>query len=71
MTPKVGLSLAGASRATLEGKATDASFHAAGSSSLKLPGLVLQNADIKLSVASHATVNVTGNSRTRSVPLRA
>ena len=57
---EIALELDGASQANLDGKVNDAKIHARARSSLKLPGLVLQNAEIKLSGASHATVDASG-----------
>jgi eukaryotic-like serine/threonine-protein kinase len=57
---EIAIDLDGASVASLVGSATDAKIQAQGASSLKMPGLILQNADIELSGACHASVDVRG-----------
>jgi eukaryotic-like serine/threonine-protein kinase len=54
---EIELELDGASQATLEGKATNAKILVSGAGNLKTPGLVFQNAQVKLSGASHATID--------------
>lgn len=54
----VDIEASGASRVALEGSATDLSVHSSGASSLDLADFVVDTADIELSGASDATVNV-------------
>jgi len=54
------LELSGASRAKLEGSAGDLFLHASGASGADLSGLAVENADVRMSGASHATVNPGG-----------
>ena len=55
---EIEIDISGASHANLTGKSNDAKIHGGGQSSLKIVGLVLQNAEIKLSGGCHATVDV-------------
>jgi eukaryotic-like serine/threonine-protein kinase len=57
---EIDLDLDGASQATLAGAVNDAKIRILSASSLKMPGLVLQNADVTLSEAGHATVDIRG-----------
>ncbi len=57
---EIELDLDGASEASLKGMANDAKIRAHGASGVKIAGLVLQNADIKLSGGCHATVDTKG-----------
>jgi hypothetical protein len=52
----IELKLDGASHAAFDGKANDANIKASGASSFKLPGTVVQTADVKLSGASSGTI---------------
>jgi eukaryotic-like serine/threonine-protein kinase len=54
------LNIDDASHVTLTGAASDAKIHADSASSVTMPRLVLQNAAVKLSGASHATVDARG-----------
>jgi serine/threonine protein kinase len=51
------LAVHGASQANLEGTATNAKLEASGSSTLRLTGLVIQTADVRLSGASNSTID--------------
>jgi len=53
----IELELEGASHATFAGKANIATIRASGASSFKLPGTVVQTAEVKLSGASSGTVD--------------
>jgi hypothetical protein len=55
----IDLNLAGASTANLQGIATDAKLEASGACGLHLDNLILTRADVQLSGASSATVEVT------------
>jgi hypothetical protein len=57
---EIELELDGASHASFVGAANDAKFHLSGSSTLDLPGLTLQNAEVELSGASRATIDAKG-----------
>jgi eukaryotic-like serine/threonine-protein kinase len=57
---EIDLDLDGASHATLDGSANDAKIHGDGASDIKMPGLVLQTAEVNLSGASHASVDARG-----------
>jgi RNA polymerase sigma factor (sigma-70 family) len=56
----VAVAASGASMVSLQGSARDAKLAAAGASHLNLAGLAVQSARVKLSGASHATVNARG-----------
>jgi RNA polymerase sigma-70 factor (ECF subfamily) len=57
---KIGLDVSGAGRVTLKGSAKEARISATGASSLELGDLTLDAADVSLTGASRATVNVKG-----------
>jgi hypothetical protein len=58
--PDIELAVDGASHADLGGTSQNAKIHVDGASALKTPRLAIQNAEVKLSGASHATVDVRG-----------
>lgn len=59
-TTQCGFLVSGASRVELQGSSSDASIITSGASTLLLDDFVIDNADILLSGASNATINVTG-----------